>query len=156
MWVTTMVYREWVHPRGVAALCLLYRVTTFRCITKEEGSSHAYPSGGKEWRKVGGDTETPTDSNRHFRSRRNFHCYAVAPHKKITQIFSITRTRPIEEVRHPVEVVPATQSRPQEAEKYFWRGPKNCPKFSSPPSPPHSAATCWRAESQPTRGRIGR
>ena len=29
-------------------------------------------------------------------------------------------------------MVPGTQSRPQGAEKYFWRGPKNCPKFSSP------------------------
>ena len=28
---------------------------------------------------------------------------------------------PVEEVSHPVEVVPGTQSRPQGAEKYLWR-----------------------------------
>ena len=28
---------------------------------------------------------------------------------------------PVEEVSHPVMVVPGTQSRPQGAEKYFWR-----------------------------------
>ena len=37
-------------------------------------------------------------------------------------VFNQTQ-RPVEGVRHPVEAVSGTQSRPQMAEKYFWRGP---------------------------------